>query len=204
LVAGQDVEPADDDGTWRIARRTASDRVISTVDPDSRHVHKVRAYRDRYKAHVIVEPTDRSDLRPQAHRRQRPRRSHWGRAHGQRTPGPPGARRLRLRLGRDPCRTRRRKHRPAIKPWPMADTGRFDRDAFTVNHTARTATCPAGHTVKVTARGNATFDRFCNAGCDIRSQCTTAKDGRTLRLKSHDAELVEARRTWRDGDFADD
>jgi hypothetical protein len=86
----------------------------------------------------------------------------------------------------------------------MADTGRFDRDAFTVNHTARTATCPAGHTVKVTARGNATFDRFCNAGCDIRSQCTTAKDGRTLRLKSHDAELVEARRTWRDGDFADD
>jgi transposase len=33
LVAGQDVEPADDDGTWRIARRTASDRVISTVDP---------------------------------------------------------------------------------------------------------------------------------------------------------------------------
>ena len=36
LVAGQDVEPADDsdgiDGRWRIARRTAPDRMISTVD----------------------------------------------------------------------------------------------------------------------------------------------------------------------------
>src|SRR6478609_8185821 len=38
LVAGQDVEPAEDsdgtDGRWRIARRTAPDRVISTVDPE--------------------------------------------------------------------------------------------------------------------------------------------------------------------------
>src|SRR5690242_2695247 len=40
LVAGQDVEPGDTDGTWRIAQRTAANRVISTVDPDSRHIHK--------------------------------------------------------------------------------------------------------------------------------------------------------------------
>ena len=37
LVAGQDVEPAEDsdgtDGRWRIARKVAPDRVISTVDP---------------------------------------------------------------------------------------------------------------------------------------------------------------------------
>jgi hypothetical protein len=57
LVAGQDVEPGDHEGTWRIARRTAPDRVISMVDPDSRHVHKtVRSYRDGYKAHIVVEP----------------------------------------------------------------------------------------------------------------------------------------------------
>jgi hypothetical protein len=57
LVAGQDVEPGDHEGTWRIARRTAPDRVISTVDPDSRYVHKtVRSYRDGYKAHIVVEP----------------------------------------------------------------------------------------------------------------------------------------------------
>ncbi len=57
LVAGQDVEPGDTEGTWRIARRTAPDRVISTVDPDARHMHKSRSqYRDGYKAHVAVEP----------------------------------------------------------------------------------------------------------------------------------------------------
>src|SRR5581483_3027041 len=57
LVAGQDVEPGDTEGTWRIAERTAPDRVISTVDPDSRHIHKtVHDYRDGYKAHVAVEP----------------------------------------------------------------------------------------------------------------------------------------------------
>ena len=44
LVAGQDVEPAEDsdgtDGRWRIARKVAGDRVVSTVDPDARHTRK--------------------------------------------------------------------------------------------------------------------------------------------------------------------
>ena len=58
LVAGQDVEPGDTDGTWRIARKVAKHRVISTVDPDTRHMHKSRSsYRDGYKAHIAVEPT---------------------------------------------------------------------------------------------------------------------------------------------------
>jgi hypothetical protein len=61
LVAGQDVEPAaDDDGTdgrWKIARKVAEDRVISTVDPETRHVHKTVHHRqDGYKAHVVIEP----------------------------------------------------------------------------------------------------------------------------------------------------
>ena len=61
LVAGQDVEPADGsdgtDGRWRIARRTAPDRMISTVDPQARHAHKTRERRqDGFKAHVVVEP----------------------------------------------------------------------------------------------------------------------------------------------------
>ena len=47
LVAGQDVEPVEGsdgtDGRWRIARRVAPDRVISTVDPEARHAHKTRA-----------------------------------------------------------------------------------------------------------------------------------------------------------------
>src|SRR3954471_20025201 len=57
LVAGQDVEPADEAGTWRIAQPPPPARVISTVDPDSRHIHKtVRSYRNGYKAHIVVEP----------------------------------------------------------------------------------------------------------------------------------------------------
>ena len=44
LVAGQDVEPAEGsdgtDGRWRIARKVAEDRVISTVDPQARHTRK--------------------------------------------------------------------------------------------------------------------------------------------------------------------
>ena len=56
LVAGQDVEQ-EDDGTWKIARKVAPERVISTVDPEARHMHKSRSeYRDGYKAHIVIEP----------------------------------------------------------------------------------------------------------------------------------------------------
>ena len=57
LVAGQDVEPAGEPGRWRIARGTAKGRVISVVDPQSRHTHKTaHSYRDGYKAHIAAEP----------------------------------------------------------------------------------------------------------------------------------------------------
>jgi hypothetical protein len=61
LVAGQDVEPAEGsdgtDGRWRIARKVAEDRVISTVDPEARHTRKSpEARRDGYRAHVAAEP----------------------------------------------------------------------------------------------------------------------------------------------------
>jgi hypothetical protein len=61
LIAGQDVEPAEGsdgtDGRWRIARKTAEDRVISVVDPETRHAHKTRhERRDGFKAHIVIEP----------------------------------------------------------------------------------------------------------------------------------------------------
>jgi Transposase DDE domain len=57
LVAGQDVEPGDGEGTWRVAQRTAYDRIVSAHDPESRHFHKtVHSYRDGFKAHIAVEP----------------------------------------------------------------------------------------------------------------------------------------------------
>ena len=61
LVAGQDVEPAQGsdgtDGRWRIARKVAPDRVISTVDPQARHTRKSRSSRrDGYRGHLATEP----------------------------------------------------------------------------------------------------------------------------------------------------
>jgi IS5 family transposase len=204
LIAGQDVEPGDEDGTWRIARKTAPDRVISTVDPESRHIHKtVGAYRNGYKAHVVVEPRT-------------------GLICGQRlTPGntPDGTVGAELMAqepkncqvladsaygsGETRAELRRQQHRQAIKPWPTAVTGRFSRDDFIIDHHARTATCPVGYTVHLTAKGHADFGTRCRA-CPLRAQCTTSKDGRSLAITAHDAELAEARRAWRDGDFAKD
>jgi hypothetical protein len=58
LVAGQDVE-AGEDGVFRIARRVARDRLISTVDVAARHGHKSRARTfDGYKTHLNVDPDD--------------------------------------------------------------------------------------------------------------------------------------------------
>src|SRR5271165_672573 len=60
LVAGQDVEPADGsdgtDGRWKIARKVAPDRVISTVDPQARHTRKSKSKRDGFRGHVAAEP----------------------------------------------------------------------------------------------------------------------------------------------------
>ena len=55
-VLGQDLD-VDDDGVFRIARRVAPDRVISTVDPETRHGHKTSAKGfDGYKGHAAIDP----------------------------------------------------------------------------------------------------------------------------------------------------
>ncbi len=55
-VVGQDLD-RDTDGVFRIARRVAKDRVISTVDPQARHGHKTSARGfDGYKGHIAIDP----------------------------------------------------------------------------------------------------------------------------------------------------
>lgn len=55
-VLGQDLEQ-DGEGVFRIARRVAKDRVISTVDPQARHGHKTAARGfDGYKGHAGIDP----------------------------------------------------------------------------------------------------------------------------------------------------
>lgn len=200
LVAGQDVEPGDTEGTWRIAQRTAPDRVISTVDPESRHVHKtVHDYRDGYKAHVAVEPetglVTAAALTP-----------------GNTPDGPIGA---ALIAAEDPglevyadsaygsghtrAAIRAAGHDPVIKPMPLhpAVRGGFTRDDFVVDHRARSVTCPAGRTVVIAPRGTATFGALCQ-GCPLRSRCTNSREGRQIQVNSHDDELVYGRQAWAD------
>ncbi|MFQ5554964.1 MAG: IS1182 family transposase [Acidimicrobiia bacterium] len=201
LVAGQDVEPGDDDGTWRIIDGTPKDRVISTVDPEARHMHKSRsAYRDGYKAHIAVEPTTGIVTASTLTSANVP-------------DGPTG---VDLLDGEDPglevmadsaygsgpvrAALREAEHTQVIKPIPLAKpklAGGFTRDDFTVNHTARTVTCPAGHTVGIATRGSVRFAARCR-DCLLRQRCTTSLHGRSLKISPHDDELVAARRAWND------
>src|SRR5664280_2427192 len=55
-LVGQDLDEGVD-GVFRVARRVAKDRVISTVDPQARHGHKTAAHGyDGYKGHVAIDP----------------------------------------------------------------------------------------------------------------------------------------------------
>ena len=55
-VVDQDTERSED-GRFRIARKVAKERVISTVDPEARHGHKSKERRfDGYKGHISLDP----------------------------------------------------------------------------------------------------------------------------------------------------
>ena len=88
-------------------------------------------------------------------------------------------------------------HAAVIKPGPLkpAVEGGFTVDDFTVDERAGTVTCPAGLSRPITARRSATFGAACR-GCPLRSRCTAAKDGRSLRLHPQDAILRAARASW--------
>lgn len=203
LVAGQDVEPGDGPGRWRIAQRTAADRVVSTVDPESRHTHKTsHSYRDGFKGHVAAEPetglvTD-CDL----------------------TPGnTPDANAAPGLIDDEPESTEilgdsaygtgelrdhlERSAKPAIiKPPPLraAIPGGFDLDDFEIDDEAGTLTCPAGVVVRLSAKGRASFGANCRA-CPLRERCTTARQGRIIVLHHHHCRLVAARAQARTDEF---
>jgi IS5 family transposase len=196
LVAGQDVEPAEGsdgtDGRWRIARKVAPERVISTVDPETRHAHKTRArHQDGYKAHVKVEPDTGlitgCALTPAA-----------GPVHSD---AAVGVELLADEL--DPVEVladsaygtgelldtlERAGHTAIIKPWPLrpAVDGGFTIDDFTVDKAAGTVTCPNQITRPITGTRAVIFGAACR-DCPLRDRCTTSAKGRTLRLHPHDA-----------------
>ena len=179
--------------------------MISVVDPEARHAHKSRSeYRDGYKAHIAIEPetglVTAAALTP--------------------ANAPDGRTGVELLSGEEPglqvladgaygsgetlAALNTAAHVTAIKPFPTTSAvpGGFHRDDFIVDHAARTVTCPAGNTVPIRPTGGASFGPRCR-GCPLRQRCTKSAEGRHLTFSPHDAELVESRRAWKDGDFAE-
>ncbi|MEO9138908.1 MAG: IS1182 family transposase [Jatrophihabitans sp.] len=199
LIAGQDVEPAQDsdgtDGRWQIARRVAKDRVISVIDPQARHAHKtVHRRQDGFKAHIAVEPETGIITA-----------SELTKASG--ADAGDGVTGIRL-LDADSSISHHApvdvlgdsaygtgdllkaitdaKHTALVKPWPIkpAVAGGFDIDDFSVDEAAGTATCPSGLTRPISATRIVTFGAGCR-NCPLRARCTTASKGRTLNLHQH-------------------
>jgi hypothetical protein len=202
LVAGQDVEEGEEPGSWRIARGTVPDRVVSTVDPASRHVHKNRSsYTDGFKGHVAVEPDTGLIVAAAL-------------TAGNAPDGPAGVRLLEgengplevladsaYGSGEVRAALEDEGHVQFIKPSPLrpaTDAAEaFTIDDFDIDTTAGTVACPGGHTVSISAKGHASFGRRCT-GCPMRARCTRAKAGKTMTIHPHHDQLVAARRDAQD------
>jgi Transposase DDE domain/Transposase domain (DUF772) len=220
LVAGQDVEPAEGsdgtDGRWRIAKRVAHERVISTVDPAARHVHKTVSHRqDGYKAHVAIEPDTGLLLAGEITQA-------CGDINHEATVGlaliddsmpeddsdddagqEDDASQVEV-LGDSAYGTGDARaaldeagHTAVIKPMPLrpAVAGGFTLDDFTIDEQEGTATCPNQITRPISPTRTVTFGAACH-DCPLRAQCTTAKTGRTIRLHQHHDLLRQARHDW--------
>ena len=205
-VLGQDLESGPD-GRIRIARRVARDRVISTVDPETRHGHKTDARGfDGYKGHVALDP-DAELVTATAV-----------------TPGNAGDASVALDLlatelatAAEPVTvygdsaygagevlaaldaagaTSRVKVQPA-----SGIPGHFPKDVFTIDLAALTVTCPAGWTARLTRhhRGSlqARFGSGCTT-CPLASRCTSSRIGRRIEVGPHERWLTAGRAATRD------
>jgi hypothetical protein len=212
-VLGQDLEAADD-GTLRIARKVAPDRVISTIDPEARHGHKTnhRGF-DGYKGHIAVDPDvevitatavtagNTGDVEPvagliadltgpTAATDSVPAAVYGDAAYGA------GEVLQQLDGAGIEAKTKVQS--------PVAPIGKFTKDRFKVSLCDATVTCPAGNTIAIRpvkghARhaGIAEFGTAC-ATCPLRGQCTDSKTGRSITISRHEAHLSAARTRQQD------
>jgi IS5 family transposase len=206
LVAGQDVEPGETEGTWRIAPVTRPDRMVSVHDPESRHVHKTTSnYRDGFKAHVGVEPdTGLITACELTAGNIGDAQAAPGLLTGETSPvevladSAYGSGEFRHHLARHG-------HGATIKPIPLstAIVDGFVIDDFTIDLATMTATCPNGITVAISVRTRqARFGRRCT-GCPLRERCTRAVDGKVLTVHEHHELLAAARAQAATDTFAD-
>ncbi len=210
LVAGQDVV-AGEDGVFRIARRVAADRVISTVDPEARHGRKSQNRRfDGYKAHVscdpdgefiddiVITPANTHDadlavvdglLADHADADDKPT------VMGDSAYASPDT---IDHLEHDGFEV-------ITVPAATNGQGMFTKDDFGVDVERERVVCPAGCIVPIRfsadGSGRAEFGFRC-AGCPKQEQCTTAVSGRTITVHRREDILQrkkreQARSEWR-------
>jgi hypothetical protein len=192
-LAGQDIEEAED-GTFRVARAVAKDRIISTVDVQARHGHKSQDRRfDGYKTHLSIDPDselvdettvtaanapdqDAVDdlLAPVAHLPEKP--DVFGDsayAGGD-----------NLSHLEDQGFTVRAK-----VPAAHGRDGRYSKDEFSIDLEAETVTCPAGQVAPIRwggdGGGRASFGPACGS-CPLAEHCTTNASGRTISIHAHE------------------
>jgi hypothetical protein len=217
-VVGQDLERGDD-GVFRIARRVAKDRIISTVDPQARHGHKTAARGfDGYKGHVAVDPDSElitatavtagnvGDAAPAADllADDLPDRDAAADAESATDVEPDAAVAPTLSVYGDSAYgvgvlldTLERGGAQIsckVQP-PVAPAGRFAKDAFTIDLQGATVTCPAG---QITALRTLTDGQIAYFGaacrdCPLAKRCTASPDGRTIRVTAYEAQLARAR-----------
>jgi IS5 family transposase len=207
LVAGQDVEPAEGsdgrDGRWRIAEGTVRDRIVSTVDPEARHIHKNRTrHQDGYRAHLAFEP-EVGLITAVELTGGTGAGNHEAAVAGGLLEGEDGDLTVLGDTAYSAADLREHLHAHGhdlvIKPSPLtpAVPGGFTTDDFAIDTGAGTVTCPAGHTRALgrpAANGSrqAQFKNLC-AACPLRNRCTRSKTGRVVHVRAHYDQLKAAR-----------
>ena len=191
------MEPAEGsdgtDGRWRIARKVAYDRVISTVDPQARHAHKtVERRQDGFKAHLVIEPDTGLATAVALTKASGPASSDS--AVGIELLGADASIDSPVQVLADSAygtgtmlaALDAAGHVPLVKPWPTkpAVPGGFSIDDFVRDAHAGTLTCPAQITRTISRSGWATFGRHAPA-----ARCGSAHDislGRSVKVHEHD------------------
>jgi IS5 family transposase len=215
-VLGQDLE--ENDGNYRIARRVAEDRVISTVDPETRHGHKTAARSfDGYKGHVAIDPDSElitacevtagnvGDAAPAKKLLSDVLDSNG--AAGSQAPDEAYEVYGDASYGTAELVEHLQEH--GIEPntkvqAPAARKGMLSQDAFEIDTDAQTARCPNGHTVRLrmyeNGNGLARFGKLCEE-CPMKARCTSSQAGRVLTIHPKHDVLRRERERQRDPEW---
>jgi hypothetical protein len=183
--------------------------VISTVDPQARHGHKTshRGF-DGYKGHLAVDPDSEIITATQV----------TAGNTGDAGPAPDLIADLTTEPG-DPdtgdaavygdsaygagevleyLHTARIDIKTKVQP-PVAPSGKFTKDRFTIDLTAGTVTCPNQIRIPIRAitghdrhAGKADFGEKCTT-CPLRAHCTASKTGRQITISRWETHLTTAR-----------